>query len=77
MHSGTKMQYSADLCAFSDFPPSKTGNVMSQSDAAEYLLSYAKTHNLDKMTKLNSDVVEIYRHEQYEKNGKWIIKYKQ
>lgn len=70
------MQYAAALSAFSDFLPSKPASVMSQSEAAEYLLSYAKTHNLDKLAKLETEVVDIRRHTDYEKNGKWTVKYK-
>ena len=75
LHEETKMQYSASSCAFSDFPLQSI-DVMSKLEANEYLLKYANAYNLDKLVKLNTEVVEIRRHRNYEKTGKWTLKYK-
>jgi dimethylaniline monooxygenase (N-oxide forming) len=69
------LQYSAEISAFSDFPP-KIKDVMSQKEVVEYLLDYAKAHNLQRMAKLNTEVVDVRRHAEYESNGKWLIKYR-
>lgn len=75
LHYGTRMQYSAEISAFSDFP-SKIKGVMNQKEAVEYLLDYAKTYNLQKISKLNTEVVEVRRHTHYDDNGKWMVKYR-
>jgi cation diffusion facilitator CzcD-associated flavoprotein CzcO len=70
------MQYSALGCAFSDFPLHST-KAMSKLEAQKYLLDYAKEFDLDSKVKLNTEVVDIRRHIDYDESGKWTIKYKQ
>jgi cation diffusion facilitator CzcD-associated flavoprotein CzcO len=76
LHNDTKAQYSAISCAFSDFPLS-SNDAMSKLGAQKYLLDYAKAFSLDTKVKLNTEVVDIRRHETYDESGKWTLKYKQ
>ena len=72
----TKMQYSAVGCAFSDFPLNKS-EALTRLEARNYLLDYAQAFDLHTKTKLNTQVVDIRRHADYDANGRWTVKYKE
>ncbi|KAI6183910.1 hypothetical protein M3Y97_00539200 [Aphelenchoides bicaudatus] len=71
-----KRQYSAIGSAFSDFPL-ESNEPMTKLEAQQYLIGYAKAFNLTEKVCLNTEVVDIRRHADYEQNGKWTLKYKQ
>ncbi|KAI6197102.1 Dimethylaniline monooxygenase [N-oxide-forming] [Aphelenchoides besseyi] len=69
-------QNSGVLCQFSDLPIfNHHSRVLSQHDAATYLLSYANEHKLNDRTKFNTEVTAICRGPEYDKDGKWMVTY--
>lgn len=69
------MQYSATICAFSDFPR-HSRRAMTKLEAGEYLSNYAQQFNLNKLVQLNTEVVGVRRHYEYEKEGTWEVTYR-
>ncbi|XP_025079140.1 dimethylaniline monooxygenase [N-oxide-forming] 5-like [Pomacea canaliculata] len=70
----TTMNTSKEIIAFSDFPmPKKFPNFIRSSHAEEYLQSYALNFNLDKFTRLSTEVVMIKRAEDFFTSGRWTV----
>ncbi|KAI6198287.1 Dimethylaniline monooxygenase [N-oxide-forming] [Aphelenchoides fujianensis] len=70
----TNMKNSSVFAEFSDFPlPEGSSAVLSQKEAADYLLAYAQHFDLIERTRFRTEVTSIDRHPDYEQNGCWIV----
>ncbi|GMS78761.1 hypothetical protein PENTCL1PPCAC_936 [Pristionchus entomophagus] len=70
----TVINSSKEMTAYSDFPPPPTAaNFMHNTHMCEYLVSYSNHFGLDKHIKLNHKVLNIARHEDYDKTGRWTV----
>uniref|UniRef100_A0A183BS14 Flavin-containing monooxygenase n=1 Tax=Globodera pallida TaxID=36090 RepID=A0A183BS14_GLOPA len=73
----TVINSSKEMSAYSDFPPPReAANYMHNREMLNYLRSYAANFDLIRHIQFNTEVLNVQRVEDFEKNGKWTVTYR-
>ncbi|KAI6187355.1 Dimethylaniline monooxygenase [N-oxide-forming] [Aphelenchoides besseyi] len=72
----TVINTSKEMTAYSDFPPPASyPNFMHNRMMLEYLKSYAEKYDLRKYIRLQHNVKEVRRGNNFDRDGRWIVHY--
>ncbi|GIX93654.1 dimethylaniline monooxygenase 2 [Caerostris darwini] len=70
----TVINHSKEIGALSNFPPRKEyNNFMKHEELYKYITEFAKSKDVLKHIRFNSEVVEVKRSDDYEETGKWVV----
>ena len=73
----TVINTSKEMVCYSDFPPpAEFPNYMHNTKLLEYFHMYIKHFDLEKYIRFHTEILQIYKAENFETTGQWVLKVK-